>query len=163
MKRLIACGLVLAMTTTGCARAMIDGIEMPTGDAAQVVNQWSALTRLPVGTTVVATLDSSAIIDGAVVVATETGLDLARPGGRTVLARESVLRVVRITSKAARGAEGGAALGFLLAALLTAVTKGRGWPALLLEPPVYAAVGATGGAFMQRQVLVYQRLPSPPK
>jgi hypothetical protein len=163
MKRLIAYGLVFAMASAGCGRTIRDGIEMPTGDAARVVNVWGGLTRLPPGTEVVVTLDAGAIVDGPIVAATEFGLDIARPGGRMTLTRESVVRVVQITSKSGIYAKQGAVIGLLLGGLVAVLTKGKLWQGLVVEPPLYAGIGAAAGSFEQRQVLVYQRLSSPPK
>src|ERR1019366_7440072 len=96
--RVVAVTAIVVTATTGCAGATVNRVRIPTGNAALLLHEWSAVERLSVGTQVQVTLDTEAV-DGKVASVTEKGLQVVWPTGRAALGRSSVVKVTAVESK----------------------------------------------------------------
>jgi hypothetical protein len=154
MRQILALALI-GLMTTACATGA--GVELPRGEAAALVHDWMAVRRLERTTHVLVEVDTDGIVDGEVYWVTPDYLELDVETGRVHVDRASVARVVTVENNAKTGAKQGAVVGLILGGLVFATSGGAFWPPLLFDPPLLAGLGAAGGAFAHRQVLVYER------
>ena len=149
---LIAAGCV----TIACAEQSAR-LELPVGRAAEIVHEWEAVTSLSSGAHVMVTIDGGRVIDSVFLGADNDGLYLQSSAGHDRLARTSVVSVVQIRSNADRGAKSGLAIGGVLGGAVAIASNMVFWPVLLIDPALFAGIGAAGGALEHRQVVVYER------
>ena len=154
MRRILALALIGAMTTA-CGTG--SGLELPMGEAAALIHDWTAVQRLDRTTHVLVEVDADGVLDGHVSSVTPDYLELDVETRLVHLDRTDVARVVTVGNNAKRGAKQGAAVGLIIGGLVFAATGGTFWPPLLFDPPLLAGLGAAGGAFAHTQVLVYER------
>jgi hypothetical protein len=157
MRRPMAQVLIAVMASSGCARSAPMGVQMPTGEAAEHVHDWSVLARLAPGTHVLVEQDSARLVDAKVEAISDSGLAVRRQDRDEMLARASVVRVVRVESISGIRAKQGARGGLLVGGLVLFLTGGALWIPVVIDPPAFAALGALTGAGKERQSLVYER------
>lgn len=160
MRRAMAVVLLSSwVVNAGCARPIQAAPQLPTGDAAALLHDWRAVTRLHQGTHVLVTIDSMALADGRIQSVDDGHVTIARAGVASTYDRAAVVRIVKVDSMSAVHAKQGLAIGLVLDALLPlGGVTGKGLLILMpYEVGFFSGVGALSGIGESRQTLVYER------
>jgi hypothetical protein len=129
--------------------------EAPT--SSPLTADWTNLQRLGLASVIV-TLDSGDTVKGNAERVTDTGLYVTTDGTITrFFARDSIVRVVQVTSEAGSRAKTGALVGVGLGASLIFLGGPGFWFTLLTDPALCAGLGALSGIPRKREVVIFER------
>lgn len=159
-RRFMLLEVVLLFASVGCA-ATTSGVKTPTGHGASLIHEWNALGQLSGGTRVQVTLDPYQFVDARLRSVDDRGLVVTGKGGSEVLARSSVVSVVKVESSsdaAQRGVVVGLAVGVGgWVACRGNQPPGTCWSSLYLWTPLVSATLAVLFTTDTHRVLVYER------
>jgi len=118
---------------------------------------WTSLQRLG-RASVIVTLDSGETVKGNAEGVTDTGLYVTTGGTITrFFTRDSIVRVVHVTSEVAPRAKSGAFVGVGLGASLIILGGPGFWFTLLTDPALCAGLGALSGIPLKHEVVIFER------